>query len=146
MVHVVASPLLPHCNKRDKVRTDRREQQLHVFFEGIPTIRLGLIEEESAGSGVVRWVRLLGQLCLQKTIPRFFLETQNRTKRKADVECEKERTVRELPVTDVLQVGPSVFAHVLGGGDGTLVQVHVSPQDLGTVPRGDAAGHRTPHD
>lgn len=54
-------------------------------------------------------------------------------------------TVRELPVADVLQVGPGVFAHVLRGGDGTLLQLHLSPVDLGTLPWRDAAGHRASH-
>lgn len=54
-------------------------------------------------------------------------------------------TVRELPVADVLQVGPGVFTHVLRGGDGTLLQLHLSPVDLGTLPWRDAAGHRASH-
>lgn len=54
-------------------------------------------------------------------------------------------TVRELPVADVLQVGPGVLAHVLGGGDGTLLQLHLPPVDLGALPGRDAARHRASH-
>ena len=55
------------------------------------------------------------------------------------------RTIRELPVADVLQVGPCVLAHVLGGGDGTFVEFHLSPADLWTLSRRDAAGHGPSH-
>lgn len=51
----------------------------------------------------------------------------------------KTPTVGELPVADVLQVGPGVLAHVLGGGDGTLLQLRLSPADLGTLAGRDAA-------
>lgn len=60
-------------------------------------------------------------------------------------------TVGQLPVADVLQVGPGVLAHVHllrggggggGGGDGTLVQLHLPPPPpvaLGGPPRRHAA-------
>lgn len=54
-------------------------------------------------------------------------------------------TFWQLPVADVLQVRPGVFTHVLGGGDGTLFQLQLSPGDLGTLSRRDAAGHRASH-
>lgn len=82
-----------------------------VAFSLLAHICLRLVEEECAGSGVVRWVGLLSQF------------------------------IWELPVADVLQVGPGVFTHVLSGGDGTLLQLHFSPVDLGTLSRRDAARH-----
>lgn len=54
-------------------------------------------------------------------------------------------TVWELPVADVLQVGPRVLAHVLGGGDGALLQLHLPPVKLGTLSGGDAARHGASH-
>jgi len=54
-------------------------------------------------------------------------------------------TVWELPVADVLQVGPGVLAHVLRGGDGAILQLHLPPKDLGTLSGGDAARHRSSH-
>lgn len=109
------------------------------------TICLRLVEEECAGSGVVRWVGLLSQFCnkqvgkcegkafLQHCIKRLHLEKSESN--------ESSRTIWELPVADVLQVGPGVFTHVLSGGDGTLLQLHFSPVDLGTLSRRDAARH-----
>lgn len=42
-------------------------------------------------------------------------------------------TVGQLPVADVLQVGPGVLAHVLGGGDRTLLQLQLPSVELGTL-------------
>lgn len=62
MVHVVAFPFFPHWNETRRVRQTTREY-LNVTNRGVPTICLGLVEEEGAGSGVIRRVRLLGQFC-----------------------------------------------------------------------------------
>lgn len=55
------------------------------------------------------------------------------------------RTIRELSVTDVLQVGPGVLAHVLSRGDQTLVKFYLPSVDLWALCRREAAGHGTAH-
>lgn len=54
-------------------------------------------------------------------------------------------TVGELPVADVLQVRPGVLAHVLGGGDRTLLQLQFPSEDLGTLLGGNTTRHGASH-
>lgn len=45
----------------------------------------------------------------------------------------------------MLQVGPGVLAHILGGGDGTFFQLHFSPVEFRTPTGRHAARHCRPH-